>query len=594
MKHLTSCIHLLLITCAACIIFPSSIYALNTQSLEREIDQLITEHQDDSAGLAVQVVQDGEAVIRKSAGYGDLEKQRAVDDASVFEWGSVSKVLVWISVMQLAEEELLELEQDIEHYLPNSFEFPKPIQLQHLMNHTAGFDDTFTDLMLPAPAEIPSLAQALENADVRQVFQPGEVAAYSNYGAALAAYIVERVSGQDYREYVHNHIFRPLGMEHTSIDPLQRDHQWVKEQRLKIKGYTAENERMAPDFYAIPLYPAGSVIGTANDLGLLAAALLSEDGHPLFKQAETIHQLFQPTDYYPGTDIPRMANGLFALPASSEVYGHGGNTAAFSSSMYLDQKKGIGVLVLTNQANESNFTLGIPDLLFGKPEHHTEGQGLEDPSVWKGVYEPARMPHHGFSKIYGVLNRISVTTSGSKDLKTNGVVYAQRSPGVYISDGELGIYSRDMYSKHPVHGNILSAYNGDLLQVPMWRHVLDWCLIGIGLISVLYSVILLGIAGFRKTMRRAAILLPNVLNVLLAAAVSGMFYQALSFTAYDSLKVFMAFSLVYVMMAGSFCAAWLAVRWTFHFTKGQMVYFIFTVLSCVSLCVNVMYWEFYR
>lgn len=75
------------------------------------------------------------------------------------------------------------------------------------MNHSAGFDDSYTDLMLYDPVDVMTLKQALERADVQQVFLLEDVVAYSNYGSALAAYIVEMVSGMDYREYVKKKIF---------------------------------------------------------------------------------------------------------------------------------------------------------------------------------------------------------------------------------------------------------------------------------------------------------------------------------------------------------------------------------------------------
>src|SRR5699024_5723684 len=124
---------------------------------------------------------------------------------TVFEWGSCSKILIWISVMQLVEDGLLDLNKDIQGYLPEDFTMPnsydEPITILHLMNHNAGFDDSYTDLMVLNPVKMPTLRQALEQADIKQVFRPGDVVAYSNYGSALAAYIVEVISGMDYREY---------------------------------------------------------------------------------------------------------------------------------------------------------------------------------------------------------------------------------------------------------------------------------------------------------------------------------------------------------------------------------------------------------
>ena len=190
---------------------PSISASADTQSMESKLDEFISQYEDSTAGLAAMVIQGHEVIVRKSIGYANIEESLKVNDESVFEWGSVSKIVIWISMMQLVEDGLIDFNQDIQHYLPESFQLPKrfdePIQLLHLMHHSAGFDDSYTDLMLYEPSELPSLKEALENTDVKQVFRPGDVVAYSNYGAALAAYIVETVSGQDYRDYVNDHIF---------------------------------------------------------------------------------------------------------------------------------------------------------------------------------------------------------------------------------------------------------------------------------------------------------------------------------------------------------------------------------------------------
>ncbi|MFK4996817.1 hypothetical protein ACI2OX_02585 [Bacillus sp. N9] len=100
-----------------------------------------------------------------------------------------------------------------------------------------------------------------------------------------------------------------------------------------MQGYSNALQLIDLNFYSIPMYPIGSAMGTATDLQKLLQALLAEDATPLFKDKKTIDFMFEPTLYYPETNIPRVANGLFYLPSKSQhVYGHGGNSKAFSSS----------------------------------------------------------------------------------------------------------------------------------------------------------------------------------------------------------------------------------------------------------------------
>ena len=602
MKRLNRRIHFFIISCLAFMIFPPYVsLAADTQSLESKLDQFISQHEDSTAGLAAMVIQGNEVIVRKSIGYANIEEGLKVNEESVFEWGSISKIVIWISMMQLLEEGLIELNQDIQHYLPGSFQLPskfeEPIQLLDLMNHTAGFDDSYTDIMLHNPSEMPSLKEALENTDVKQVFRPGDVVAYSNYGAALAAYIVETVSGQDYRDYVNDHIFLPLGMTRTSIDPLQNDNQWVKVQREKMQGYTTENQPAIPDLLAIPIYPAGSIMGTIDDLALLLTALLSEDGRPLFKKEETIQLLFQPTDFFLATDTPRMAHGLFSLPAEIEVFGHGGNTIAFSSSLYLSRENRLGVIVMTNQANETNFGLGIPDLIFGKPKFSSLEEYLESSAAWAGIYQPARMPYHGFSKIYGLANRATIKQHGQHNLMANSILYTQQNPGIYMTEEEFSIYSYDRYSVHPTYGNILSTSTGDVIQISRWRHLFEWGLLIAGMVAALFSLFYIGIAWlpkFRKTTFHLAMTVLNLFNLLIICNLAWMFYKAFSMTTYESLKIHMILNIAYLVITGVISASSMFLNKKFQFNKAQTTYFLISILSAILLCANIVYWEFYR
>lgn len=133
--------------------------------------------------------------------------------------------------MQLYEADKIDLNRDIREYLPDNFlnnlSYDKPITILDLMNHKAGFQDTYF-IQTTDPSEIKSLDDTLSTNQPRQIYEPGQHTGYSNWGAALGAFIVERVSGMDYVDYVHENIFRPLKMDHSSISPVFDDNEWVK------------------------------------------------------------------------------------------------------------------------------------------------------------------------------------------------------------------------------------------------------------------------------------------------------------------------------------------------------------------------------
>ncbi|MFC0230262.1 serine hydrolase domain-containing protein [Bhargavaea ullalensis] len=554
----------------------------------------LKEHEGTAAGAAVIVIREDD-VNRKTIGFADQEKQIRVDEETVFEWGSISKILVWISVFQLAEAEKIDLNEDVARYLPPDFQSKEsddePVTMTHLMNHTAGFDDSYTDLMVLDPPEKASLREVLEAADVRQVFPPGQIVAYSNYGTGLAAYIVEEVSGQDYREYVRTHIFEPLHMTKTAIDPEQDDHPWVKKQRRKIQGYTEERQLIEPNRYVIPIYPAGSVTGVAGDLQKLMQALLGEDGKPLFTKKETMDALFLPSLYYPGTDVPRIANGLFFLPSASGLtFGHGGNTLAFSSSIYMDRAEGTGVLVLTNMANETSLTLGIPELVFGRERPQGSDMTLQNASKWGGLYEPARVPRHGFSKFYGLLLRSKAEPAGAHGLTMNGLRYTQTEPGVFVTEDDFSAFALDVYSAGPEGENLLSSGVSDLLYIPWAQHVLQWAAVVLAGVAFLFSAGFLIFSLLKRKPGNPLLPVQHGLNVLAGLNIIWIVYKTASMTAYASIQPFLAANLLYV--AGSvIISSLLLIRQKGK--QGRMIRLL-SVVTAAVLCSNIFYWEFYH
>lgn len=578
------------------------IHATNEQTvLERKLEEYIAENQQSIAGLATIVINQNETIY-KMDGYANIEEQIPVNENTIFEWGSVSKILIWISVFQLVEAGGLDLEVDIDNYLPNDFrpktKFEEPITMRHLMHHTAGFDDSYTDLMVYRPTEQKTLREVLEEADIKQVFPPGDVVAYSNYGSGLAAYIVEEVSGLDYVEYVRQHIFEPLQMTETAINPEQEENSWVREKRGKVQGYSNTLQLIEPNFYSIPMYPIGSVMGTATDLQKLLQVLLDSDGTLLFKDKKTIEAMFEPTLYYPKTEIPRMANGLFYLPSESQyVFGHGGNSKAFSSSFYVNRKEQIGVLVLTNVKDESTFTLGIPEIIFGEYAHVQNKEYLENPSKWNGIYEPARLPRSGFSRVYGLFLRGQTKQSDSTELIANNWHYSQLEPGIYKTKDGPSLYSLDVYSEHPQMKKILSNTSSDLLYIPYYKHLVEWAGIILGGFAILFSFIFILVTLFRRLWRKTKFFvlpfLQHIINLLMFLNVLWIANQTLTMVSYSFLRPYLTLNLIYLLFSFVYMGFFVIQMKNKKMSKYDKGIGLITIGFTLILCGNIMYWEFY-
>ena len=382
------------------------------------IEYYVEEHKETTAGMSVAVYDEDGVIYKNVFGYADKENAQEVKEDTVFEWGSVSKVFIWISAMQLAEQGKLDLEEDIRNYLPDGFltnlTYDKKITMLDLMNHQGGFQEMYIGIMTSDEGEVVSLGEALSKHQPKQVYEPGTVTAYSNWGAALAAYIVQNISGTDYVDYVHENIFEPLGMEHTSIGGTFQDNTWVKQQRDKIVGYDIKGEKIPGKgiSYCI-LYPAGSATGTIDDFMIFAQAITPNKNKscPLFQKQETLENMCTATSYYGDSNVPNNYHGLFANQFGVETIGHGGNTMHCSSMLAFDKDSGIGMVVMTNQAHEQVYNYDMYELIFGTFKD-SEFAKIER-QVPKGLISMARTVKEGPFSFVGA---IGLTTYSEEDL----------------------------------------------------------------------------------------------------------------------------------------------------------------------------------
>ena len=335
---------------------------IERDQIGQKIQDYVKEHEKTTAGMETAIFDKNGTIYQGSFGYMDKEKGIKADDDSVFEWGSVTKLTIWVSVMQLWEQGKINLEEDIRTYLPEGFlknlRYDKPITMLDLMSHQAGFDEVTMYLQ-----EDKSIEEILKEQQPIQSFEPGTVTAYSNYGAGLAALIVERISGQTFSDYAHEHIFQPLGMDKTAILPDLSDNSYVQKKRQETKGYDTKGNLLSKDHFITSIYPIGAATGTLKDLEKFAQALLARK--TLFERPETWNTLYTASSTYPDTDIIRNAHGFWANEYGTTVLGHGGNTASATSRIMLDLEHGIGYVVMTNQGTEQNYNFQMPELVFG-------------------------------------------------------------------------------------------------------------------------------------------------------------------------------------------------------------------------------------
>jgi len=304
------------------------------------------------AGAVIGVVKDGHVIFAKGYGYADMDKRKPISpDATLFRPGSISKLFTWTSVMQLVEQGKLDLDKDVSQYLdfPIPPAFGKPITLRDILTHTSGYEETVHDLFVADAQHLFPLDQYLKNHMPERIFPPFVVPAYSNYATTLAGYIVQRVSGEPFAQYVADHIYAPLDMKHTTfVQPLPADLL-----PLMSNGYRKASGKAQP-FEFVEAFPAGSVSTSALDMCNFMIAHL-QDGKFGDKQilrpetAKLMHsRLFGADDRLNG-----MAHGFYEETRNGHrIIGHGGDTELFHSDLHLILDSNIGFFVSYNSAGK--------------------------------------------------------------------------------------------------------------------------------------------------------------------------------------------------------------------------------------------------
>lgn len=195
--------------------------ALAADDLASRVDQVFSAYGKDSPGCALAVVRDGKIVYSKGYGMASLEHGVPITPQTVLDIGSTSKQITAASILLLAQDGKLSLDDDVRKLIPEIPDYGTPVTLRHLLHHTSGIRDYIALLQLGGinVEDVATDADAL-TAIARQKsldFRPGDEHSYSNSGYFLLSLIVQRASGKTLRDFAQERIFTPLGMTSTQI-----------------------------------------------------------------------------------------------------------------------------------------------------------------------------------------------------------------------------------------------------------------------------------------------------------------------------------------------------------------------------------------
>ena len=475
----------------------------NREAVEKTITDFIEEKKTKTPSVSVTVFDDKQDICNIVYGYANIEGNVKADEETVYEWGSVSKLLVWTSAMQLYEQGKLDLNEDIRTYLPAGFlknlSYDEPITMIDLMNHSAGFQETVAEIETEDINNIVPLDQALTSVAPAQVASPGETVSYSNWGAALGGYVISCVSGMDYVDYVHKNIFDKLQMEHTYLRPDASDNEWAAEKRHSLHSYMLgfaddSMEDMGECRVYINLYPAGSAGGTISDMAKFAKALLCDSKDcPLFEKDDTLDLMLSPSRTF-DDGSPRICHGLFySLYGTDGLYGHGGNTQGCSSDLQLDLKHKTGYVMMINTQSDRVYTKGLPEILYGEKEiPHESGFEKVD---FSGHYRFGRScGGAGMLKIGSPIeDSLTIYKEGDTFTGSNGIAKAEQISDTFVELTLIDNSKRYQALKKDANGNVimLETYQAvDTKKLSDAEYYTEWAMIYMLVISGVISTIL--------------------------------------------------------------------------------------------------------
>ena len=545
--------------------------------VDSAIKEFIEERKETTAGLAYVVFTEDEDLARGLYGYQDIENQIPVSEETVFEWGSGSKVLIWVCAMQAYERGLIDFDTDINEYLPEGFlsnrKYDDKITMIDLMNHSAGFQDVAADINIDDPTYFANLEEALSAHKPDQIYQPGSVNSYSNWGSALAAYIVGRVNGMEYCDYVHKNIFEPLGMEHSALYMDLSDNTWVQENRKKLVSYNNDLsiKPYSAAFKYIALYPAGRCVSTFGDYEKFAKAMLREDEKIMSKA--TWEEMFTPTDYFADTGVPKNYHGLWGVYFAVPTIGHIGRTSGCSNYLLMDRQNKVASLFITNQGQDLEYTENVRPLLYGEYSYSNYGTM---PDIPKATYQNSTTVENGAFRFYGFYAGMLTPCDVSKEFWALSKI------------GDRTVLERSYF---------------DFLEEPAPKMIFEVCLFLmmailtlVGCISLLCRIIMCIVRLVKGDKEKKELSAWSFVGCLLPPCVLMLYFFAqnsLKTTSNHYIWAFAVIALIAFVLLGMMIYGCIKNVSSTGLTKAQKVYNYFVMVLMLVSIVYIYYWQMF-
>jgi CubicO group peptidase (beta-lactamase class C family) len=471
----------------------------------------------DIAGAVVAVTKDGKLLFSKGYGYSDVAKKAPVNpETTLFRPGSISKTFTWTAVMQQVEQGKLDLDRDVNDYLDFKIpeKFGKPITLRNIMTHTTGFEETVKDLFVASKEDLRPIGQYLREHMPERIFPPGTTPAYSNYATTMAAYIVQRVSGEGIYDYFDNHFFKPLDMRHATFrQPLPPS--LVPDMST---GYILGSGE-PKGFEHVEVAPAGSLSASAVDMTHWMIMHLQNGKYgdvQILKPETAIAMHARQQGPWPDS-INAMCLGFYeASENGHRIIAHGGDTISFHSDMLLILDSNVGFFVSYNSPGRDDVSPRevlfdkFMDRYFPAPPANTPtvSTAASDAQSVAGLYTVSRRFETNVLAISGLLGEAklvvnpkdnTISLAGQKDLNGQPRRYREIAPQLFQEvDGRAKIAFAKNYEGRQVFYIDFPAMVFQRVTNPFDNQAVNYWIIGFSLSVVVLTILLWPIAAILR------------------------------------------------------------------------------------------------
>lgn len=352
-------------------------------------------------GIGLAVVSPDEILWIAGIGKADVASGRAATPETLFRIGSTSKGFVSLAVLKLQEEGKLSLEDTLRERAPeiefvNRWEETDPVRIVHLLEHTSGFDDIHLAEYASNDPKPVTLREGLDDHPDSRIarWRPGTRFSYCNSGPAVAAYVVEKVTGQRFEDYVRESFFVPLAMTSAT---------YFLTEEVESGGATLyQPDGMTPNpYWHISMRPSGAINASARDMAAYLRFYLhrgSVDGQPLLSRA-SIERMETATSSWGALAGLGAGYGLSNYTSAHEgfvFHGHDGGVNGGLTEMAYLPKNGLGYAFMINMGSGEAYR-GVSNLVRGFLVRNLPEPRLPPPamvpnelaSTYTGFYVPA-------------------------------------------------------------------------------------------------------------------------------------------------------------------------------------------------------------